>query len=623
MSRAKHFITALGSGAAIALLASPSAHAQAQPKVTSRASATQVEVGEPFTIELKAMVEQGNASPGDPQLRVPPGIVAADPSISTQTFAQFGGGRQSVQTGISATWRAIASAPGKYNIAGPSVVWNGRRITTPNIAIEVVPATGRSRGTPASPFLMPGGPPGLGFPWPFGSDKDDEKEEPQGGGVAELALPTASDPSVFLHARLDKKEAVIGEQVSITFYIYHRVDFEMTERHEAALAEFLRVPLLKNPGTDPPVMAVAGGKQYMVRVLDKVAIFPVHAGDLHTGVMSGRFNGRHIGAHVLRESEDLVLHVTEPPKQDRPTGYVLGDVGKFELQGIVQPRKIEQGGALAVSLKVSGAGNLPSVLRVPERTGVEWLEPEKQEEIDVAAGVVGGWRTFNYVVRIKDSGTIDLGKVELPFWDPQSHKYTVASASLGVIDVAASMRVTPDAPAGTARGDSLAAMPGARTSLGAYSPSGGGGLLEGARFWGFLGAPPIAVGLLFAARRASDSLKKRRETGKNAPSTLEEKSLRDAEAAEKKGDTKAMASALERAIHHGIEGATGLKSRGVLLSELPRELEKSGASADLATRVVQAIEACETLRFDPLAEGGKELGDRVRRLLRELAKVGR
>ena len=101
---------------------------------------------------------------------------------------------------------------------------------------------------------------------------------------------------------------------------------------------------------------------------------------------------------------------------------------------------------------------------MPERTGVEWLEPEKKESIEPQAGLVGGWRTFGYVVRVKESGSIDLGEVTLPFWDPSAKTYQVARAVLGTVaghadaaavDPATKQLLDPPAP------DPFAAMPAA------------------------------------------------------------------------------------------------------------------------------------------------------------------
>jgi hypothetical protein len=85
----------------------------------------------------------------------------------------------------------------------------------------------------------------------------------------------------------------------------------------------------------------------------------------------------------------------------RPPGYALGDVGRFALSAQVQPREIEQGGAVGVHVELSGTGNLPSSLAMGAREGVEWLTPEVHDEVGPTAhDAYGGKRSFDYVVRV-------------------------------------------------------------------------------------------------------------------------------------------------------------------------------------------------------------------------------
>jgi hypothetical protein len=600
--------------------------------LSAKASAREVEVGEVFTIQLKALTDKGGDPPSEPELRAPAGFTVSGPQVSTQSFMQFGTGGTSVKTGIGATWQLIATAAGTYTIPGPTVLFRGKRVRAERIPIEVVAATGRPR-RPQSPFLLPGGPsPGniFNIPWPFGGpDKaeEEEEEEPSSAG-RELAMPKAPDANLFLRTVVDKKSAVVGEQIALSFYIYHRVDFEMTERREAPLSDFVRVPLLKNPGTDPPVIAVAGGRRYAVRLLDRIAIFPVRAGELHTGSMSARFTGRRIGSRVLKLSDDVTINVTEPPQDGRPAGYALGDVGQFSLSATVQPKKINQDGSVAVTLRVNGTGNFPQALRVPERTGLEWSDPEKRESIEPVNGKIGGWRSFGYVVRVKESGMVDLGDVELAYWDPVAQRYDVAKAALGTLEV----KPVAPSPLGSAQpgagaggdkpeADAFATLPSIRPALAAYTPP-SPPLLDGARLWWVLAAPPLLFGIFTAASTAARAIGKRRAQVKTSPLTLAERALRDAEQAEAKGDAKEVAAALERALHHAMDHATALKARGVLLHDLPGELTQRGLDADLAKRSCEILSSCETIRFDPNAspEAIKDLRERAEAITRDLTR---
>ena len=44
----------------------------------------------------------------------------------------------------------------------------------------------------------------------------------------------------------------------------------------------------------------------------------------------------------------------------------------------------------------------------------------------VAAALAGGTRTFSYVVRVHKPGSIDLGEVRLPYYDPDRKTYEIA-----------------------------------------------------------------------------------------------------------------------------------------------------------------------------------------------------
>ena len=211
--------TRLGPGllALAAMVCSAPARAQnARPEVVASASSRQVEVGESFTVELKALSDQGETTT-DPQLRPPTGFEISGPRVSTQTLAQFGGGRSTVKSGLGATWTLVATTPGTFTIPAPSVLWAGQRIAAAPMTIEVTPASGgRSR---SNPFLLPGGPP-LG--WPFGPaprPPADPLDDPDVPAERELSLPTPRLPHLLA---LPRKDRPSWRACPAIFYIYAR-----------------------------------------------------------------------------------------------------------------------------------------------------------------------------------------------------------------------------------------------------------------------------------------------------------------------------------------------------------------------------------------------------------------
>jgi hypothetical protein len=607
-------------------LAADPAFAVSPPQVTVQAGATKVEVGEPFSIELQALVEQGDPQPMGAELAPPRDFNVVTKREGPQMLMDGRG----LRVGLRAVWQLVGQKPGKYTIPSPTVQWNGRRLSGSAVTIEVVPATGRAtRPQPQnSPFLVPSMQ-GFGFSFSLPSFPRDEDVPSKPKIVPELALPTAPDPAVFLHASADKKSVVVGEQVAVSILVYGRDQYLRSRgNHDAPLADFLRLQLNPNPGTTENMgHATAGGTEYSVARTDWLAIFPTKAGDLHTGQWRYDFITGRRQTLAERASEDLVIHVTEPPRAGRPVGYTLGDVGQFSLSAEVAPRRIEQGGEIAVTARLSGTGNLPQSLHLPERTGIEWLEPEKKEAIEPQGGVVGGWRTFGYVVRIKESGSIDLGEVTLPYWDPAAKKYQVAKAALGKVEV--DLKLGPRDPATQDAQeqqppDPFVAMPAARATLGAYTPP-RPRLLEGRPMWIAIVAPPLLVGASYLGAGAARRARTRRETAKGSPAALARKALAEAQEAQAAGDVRAVAAALERAIHLAIEGGTGLKSRGVLVSDLPAELAERGLSPELGDAISSALSACEAVRFDPQPgdAAARDLATQVRAVVADLERHGR
>lgn len=607
-----------------------SAVVHAEPLVSTRVSTTRPEVGEPYTVQLSAKVSPGEPLPADPVLKPAKGMsVLGPPTIFRSRFSING----VEQVGIDATWQLVSNAPGKVQIPAPSVQWSGRRFSGQNIEVEVVQASGKPRRS-TNPFLMPGGPGFGGFGFPFGGIDGFEPEETLPPLEGSLEMRSAPDPYVFVHAKADKTTAVVGEQVTVTFYIYRRISVSVEDRHDPPAADFLRYSMLANPGTEPVVRAKAGGQTYDVITADRFALFPVRAGDLHIGSLQFAFTGRPIGRRALRSSEDLVIRVVEPPRVGRPAGYSLGDVGRFSISAEVQPRRIPFGETIAVTARVAGNGNFPQALKLPERTGVEWLDPEKRESIAPQGGIIAGYRSFGYVVRIKESGTVNLGKIELPHWDPAFKKYDIASVSLGSVEVLPEKKPDPTnpAPASSAdanvpsqtQADPFSNMPQLRTTLGAYQPA-PTPVFEGASLYVALGAPPFAYALFSAGAAGARRIRLRRAAGAVSPERLANLALDEATQARKGGDTKAVCAAIERAMHHAIKAATDLESRGILLDELTDELEEAGLAEDLAQRTKSYFDEISALRYDPDASDAsvEDILTRGRTLVRELLDAPR
>jgi len=427
----------------------------------------------------------------------------------------------------------------------------------------------------------------------------------------DLAMPDGpTEELVFLRAIPDKTKAVIGEQVTVSIYLYHRVAYEMSERNDAKYTDFLRYSLLTDPGSTTPVFTRVKDQQYGARLVDRVALIPLRAGKLATGSMTARFKGRQIGARVLKSSNDLTIEVEEPPVQGRPKNYVLGDVGQFSVSATVKPRTTTQGGAIGVVIKIEGIGNAPSRLTPPVIAGAKWLEPRTRESISGKTGKVAGARYFDYVLRFGNAGSTDLGKLEVPYYDPAKRAYVVAEVELGKVEVEeAAVRQTEVDQAKTKNDpntDPLKSMPPARMSLATFTQEKRTSLPLS---WFALGLflPPALALFVLGAGRARAAVKERQGTAGAALKHKLKEALHDAQKADKAADTRALSGAIERVIHAAIEIATSVKSRALRLDELA-ELNDAGLSREITDEVKAVLTECETLRFAPSVDDEARAG---------------
>jgi hypothetical protein len=585
--------------------ASRAADIETQFQVSSR----QIQVGEELSLQLTLMSES-QFQAQNARLTLPPGMQAQGPSTSSRTQMSISGnGQMQRQTGVTLTWSVTAAKPGSYRVGPASVEVEGRRYQTQPISIEVLPAGSRGgaprpggRGIPFSfdPFS------GLGMPrfpgFPFGDDDQPEEEPRVPAAPPEYQLEHAPDPTAFLRARATPKKVVIGQAISLKIYSYgSQGGYSEVSSNEPSREGFLAFDVEPGPNANSAVPVPIEGKVWLAHKTREMVLFPIRTGTLRIGSMRMGFQGRgyppSAGAlGLMRESPPIDITVVEPPLAGRPAGYHLGDVGQYTLTARVEPRSIKQGEAISVIARLEGTGNVPSKLAIPQQNGVDWPEPTVIDKLDADAGKVSGSRTFTFVVRLDRPGSIELGELTLPYYDADQQRYQVARAALGAIEVKPDPTAAQAASAPAASGDRLQGLLAPRKQLGPYQAA-STPLSEKSGFFGLLLLGPFSVlagtGLLRLSKRVAQRLGASRATpARRAIAELE--AARDKAQA---GDLGATSAACERALHLALEGATGLKGRGVLRSELGSLLVERGLSQKNADEAVSLLEAFELARF--------------------------
>ncbi len=584
-----------------------------KPELSVQLDADVVGEGDDVRLTLQALSD--DAPPQSPQPGNTAGFTVAGSSSGPSQSIVIQNGHITKRQGLNATWTLHSTRQGSFTLGPCTVMIGGVRYASQSVHVTVVGAgQAPQRVNPFDPFGM-GSPFGTGSPFdPFRGlmdslGRDAQPQRPQTD--PRLTLDSPRGRIAFLHATVDKPAAVVGEQVTLTVSLYieaNEREAELNDVHEASADDFVKRSIVEDDAGDKNLQtALVGGALYHVKLLRKWGLFPLRTGDLEIGPMSLALSRRRASRSApnvdqLRQSETLYVHVTEPPLAGRPPGYVVGDTGNFALSADTTPRDIEQEGAVGVTVDLSGTGNMPSSLTPPARTGIEWLTPELHEKLGAFSGEkYGGKRTFAFVVRLHKSGTVDLGEITLPYYNPDTRAYGVARAALGVVNVRPSAAAAPSAEPAF---DPLAALPPARTQLSTphAEPA---HLADSSLFWLGLSSTTVAYGLVQGALALTRRLRRTRADRAASPETDLKARMAAAARACRGTDSRAADAAVARALHAATIAKVGVNVRDAEGTEVSRRLAGAGVDGDVARRVEELIRDCETARFSPdVAEMG-------------------
>jgi hypothetical protein len=584
----------------LAFFVTRSASAQ-RAELTANVDNDTVEVGETLTYSQQVMVHGGGA-PADPKPGSITGFSLLGVSSAPVHMRMSVNGSLDEVNGLSTSWTLRADRVGTFTLGPAQVTVGGARRTAQPIRVRVVErgkGPPRMRGRPqVDPF---GASPLDPFKGLFDFGDDSQRAEPAPPSAdPKLAMDAPRSPVAFLHATVDKQNAVVGEQVTLSVYLYedpYARQGRPGDVHEATANDFVKRSLLEDETRAVGVgTALVGGKLWNVKLVRKNALFPLKTGRLAIEPMSMTLPQARIG---LRASETLYVDVTEPPVAGRPAGYAVGDVGDMSLQATVTPRAIPRDGAIGVTIELRGTGNLPSQLSLPIVPGVEWLDPSTHDKLgQMQNDRFGGTRTFSYVVRVHKDGAIDLGEVRLPYYDPEKRAYTIARATIGIVNVATG-------PARDAGADEpepvLAGLPKERRELEGPHPE--SFLSERPVYWAALFGSPLACALVLGAHGLVGRWREKRSAAAPSPDRIAKTRRTEADEACRGSDGSAAMGAVARALEAEVLVRTGVNLRGAGGDTAKGELEEAGVASEVAESVIGIMRACEDARFSPDAAG--------------------
>ncbi len=434
------------------------------------------------------------------------------------------------------------------------------------------------------------------------------------------------DEDLFVHAVADKIKAYVGEQVTITWYLYYKSPV-------ARQASIVTQPTTDNFFSEDIPFRVRSsthttikGQVFTVTPVIRRALFPMKAGRLRVGSLGVEAYLDYY-QKVLRRSAEVTIEARNLPTQNVPAGFHPKNVGQFKVSAEVGQTRIDASSATSLKVTVHGTGFMQGlkVDRIKQVPGFKIRFAGQKTEM-ASAVALGGKHIHEYVLIPTKVGALKVPPICFPHFDPKLGRYVTTACSKPV-SVTVTGKLAGGAAAvvaGTGRDNEL------RRRL---KPILQAGHLRnrttwrlhktGWLLWLLLLLPLLALGglLLVRVMRTMDrdsEARRRRQARGNA-----RKRLRLAASYLKNGDRVAFFSEIASVIQELLSARLGVRVQGLTTTELQELLQAGSMSPPLQEKLLRDLEVCDFARFAPAAAEEAEMQDVLQRTRKLMAEVER
>ena len=418
----------------LALLSEAAFAASVRTEVSQR----KVAVGQPFTVTLITDLENGEQRAIQPRLSLPDSFRTQAPIVSSRRSFSFGTNGAQSNRSTSAKWQVVPEKIGTFTIGPSKVNVDGVEFKGERLSILVVKQGALPSPQGRSPFGA------RGFdPWDVlqrnrGASKP---QLPSAGPALQMEKPL--HPVAFLKVIPEKTELIVGEPMKVGLYLYGSQGAfpSPTSSSMPALTQFKSYPTVTSALEQSPRQVLIGKTVFRVQKIQEWVVVPLIEGSLQLGdayislPRTRQFGSRITSYGLDARAANQVVQVRPAPAQNRPTNFQSGAVGRFKLSAQVNPRQVHLNDYVEVRFKLRGRGNLPSQLIPPEIPGIIWNQPTNTGELQIKNGQLVGERFISFTAQATKEGTLNLGSVNVSFYDSVRASYGISQADLGAIKV--------------------------------------------------------------------------------------------------------------------------------------------------------------------------------------------
>jgi len=498
----------------------------------------------------------------------------------------------------SLTYSFIIVAPdiGRYTLGSAAVSYEGETYTTSPLQIDVV------KGSPQ------------------------QSQADASSGVSDEELSN----NVFILATADKLKAVLGEQVTVTYKLYTRLNISSPQINKLPTYQGFWAEELSSKQNIMFNIEMYNGERFRAATIKQVALFPSKTGklsitpfelnvpvlikkkrrsnDIFDQFFNDSFFGKTETVDYLAKSNIITIEVSDLPKDNIPESF-KGAIGKFNFKAEIDKNDVEMNESITLRVTISGQGNI-KLLDVPELNlppGFEKYDPKTSETIN-RSNVISGSKTAEYLIVPRIPGTKEIPSVEFSYYDLSSKRYVTMSSPDFSINVREGKGGYDQNVSGFSKEDVKLLSEDIRfiktSNFNLEKMSNGGVFTFG--FWTAIILPLFALLTILGLKKRQDKLygNVRRLKFQRAEKMARAR-LKSAKKALATRDTVLFVNELSQAIFGYLEDKLGLQKSEFSLDKALAELQNRSVTTDLIERVKTVSEQCEFARFAPKGQSSE------------------
>lgn len=367
--------------------------------------------------------------------------VLSGPNQSTNQSFQMINGNVSQSVTLQYTYIIRASVAGTFEIRPATAIYKGKEYRSNSLTVEVS-SSGATQGT------------GRQQAQPGGQQQQNTGDQDNSG--------TIDAKDVYVRTIVSKTNPVVGEQVTVTYKIYTRVGVSnLNITTLPNISGFWSKDLLESQKQLQQSNETIDGQQYITAEVRKLALFPLKSGEVIippiemsvvAQVKSRRksrvrdpwfdaffndpfFNSSTQAVEVPLKSNAVKVNVRDLPA-GKPADF-SGVVGNYTLKSSVDRTQLKANEAINLKITISGTGNIEMIdkLQVTFPPDFDTYDPKVTSSLQ-KGNVVGGSKTFEYLLIPRNQGTFTINPVNFVYYDLSEGRYKTLSTESYTIEVA-------------------------------------------------------------------------------------------------------------------------------------------------------------------------------------------